>query len=539
MINLYLFVPILVFISLLFAKSTNRKKPVLLLLVAFFITANLFAQKTTPIDTIKPGNGPVKQQLKEIKDAKKTIKDSTGGTEPKKSPLIDTTIQNKYGDLLNDDIKYNKKYSLWKPVVEVLGINTFTWTLDRFVLNADFSHIGPSTWKYNLNKGWEWDADRFGINFVGHPYSGSMTYNAARSQGYNYWQSIPFAIGGSLMWEYFGENTRPSYNDIINTPVNGAFLGEIFYRVSSNILDDRATGGNRVFREIAAGLVDPVRGLNRLLQGKSFRHTNTEVYQKEPLNITLFTGIHKINQDNNTIFGAGPTNVMINLQLDYGNPFEEVHRKPFDFFRFRTEFSFGSGRKILDNIVGYGILVGDNAHLGKLSILYGAFQYYDYWDNKTFELGSVAFGGGMFTKYPFSKDITLYTSANLALVPLAGNSTRFGPDTSQVRDYTYNDGIKAQVDARLNLGKYASLSAEYYFYLLHTYVGPAGTNHVSILKPRITINLSKSISLGFEHFIYYDDRYLTNFPAIHSVRTEQKIFVAWFLEDPQRKGRYN
>ncbi|MDB5132837.1 MAG: hypothetical protein JWR02_2586 [Mucilaginibacter sp.] len=539
MINLYVFTAVPVFISLLFKKAISRKKPVFLFFIALLITTNLFAQKTTPIDTIKPGNGPVKQQLKEIKDAKKTIKDSTGGTEPKKNPLIDTTIQNKYGDLLNDDIKYNKKYPLWKPVVEVFGINTFTWTLDRFVLNADFSHIGPSTWKYNLNKGWEWDSDRFGINFVGHPYSGSMTYNAARSQGYNYWQSIPFAVGGSLMWEYFGENTRPSYNDIINTPINGAFLGEIFYRVSSNILDDRATGGNRVFREIAAGLVDPVRGLNRLLQGKSFRHTTTEVYQKEPLNITLFTGIHKINQDNNTIFGNGPTNLMINLQLDYGNPFEEVYRKPFDFFRFRTEFSFGSGRKILDNIAGYGILVGDNAHLGKLSILYGAFQYYDYWDNKTFELGAIGFGGGMFTKYPFSKDITLYTSANLALVPLAGNSTRFGPDTSQVRDYTYNDGIKAQFDARLNLGQYASLSLEYYFYFLHTYVGPAGNNYVSILKPRITINLSKNISLGFEHFIYYDDRYLTNFPAIYSVRTEQKIFIAWFLEDPQRKGRYN
>jgi hypothetical protein len=540
MINLYIFIPIAAFIfSLLFTKTANYKKPIFLCCVAFLITTNSFAQKTNPTDTIKPGNGPVKQQLKEIKDAKKTIKDSTGGNEPKKSPLIDTTIQNKYGDLLNDDIKFNKRYPLWKPVVEVFGINTFTWTLDRFVLNADFSHIGPSTWKYNLNKGWEWDSDRFGINFVGHPYSGSMTYNAARSQGYNYWQSIPFAIGGSLMWEYFGENTRPSYNDVINTPINGAFLGEIFYRVSSNILDDRATGGNRVFREIAAGLVDPVRGLNRLLQGKSFRHTTTEVYQKEPLNITLFAGIHKINTDNNTIFGTGPTNMLINLQLDYGNPFEEVHRKPFDFFRFRTEFSFGSGRKILDNVLGYGILVGDNAHLGKLSMLYGAFQYYDYWDNMTFELGAIGFGGGIFTKYPISKDIILYTSANLALVPLAGNSTRFGPDTLQVRDYTYNDGIKAQFDARLNLGKYASLSLEYYYYFLHTYVGPAGSNYVSILKPRITINLSKNISLGFEHFIYYDDRYLTSFPAIYSVRTEQKIFVSWFLEDPQRKGRYN
>src|SRR5206468_3540766 len=150
---------------------------------------------------------------------------------------------------------------------------------DHFLFNADFSHIGPSTWKYNIQKGWEWDDDRFGINFVGHPYTGSMYYNAARSQGYSYAQSVPFAIGGSLLWEYLGENTRPSYNDVINTPVNGAFLGEIFYRVSSNILDDRTRGTQRFFRELAAGLIDPARGFNRLLQGKSFRHTNKEVYQ--------------------------------------------------------------------------------------------------------------------------------------------------------------------------------------------------------------------------------------------------------------------
>ena len=91
-----------------------------------------------------------------------------------------------------------------------------------------------------------------------------------------------------------------------NTTANGAFLGEIFYRLSSNILDDRTTGGNRVVREIAAGLIDPVRGLNRLLQGKTFRHTTTEVYEKEPLNITLFAGIHKINVDNNTVFWKWP-----------------------------------------------------------------------------------------------------------------------------------------------------------------------------------------------------------------------------------------
>lgn len=271
------------------------KQKSLMGLIILLITGNcLFAQvKPLAADTIVPGQGARKQQLKEIKETKKKLlTDSVN--EPPKSPLIDTTIQNKYGDLLNDDPKYNLKYPIWKPAVEVVGINVFTWSLDRFILNQDFSHIGPTTWKYNIQQGWEWDSDRFGINFIGHPYTGSMYFNAARSQGYSYVQSIPFAIGGSLMWEYFGENTRPSYNDVINTPLNGAFLGEIFYRLSSNILDDRTTGGERVFREIAAGLVDPVRGLNRLLQGKSFRHTTKEVYQKEPLNITMFTGVHKL-----------------------------------------------------------------------------------------------------------------------------------------------------------------------------------------------------------------------------------------------------
>lgn len=502
-------------------------------------STGLLAQKVSPIDSIKPGQGPPNAQIKQIKAEKVRLLSDSGATQPKKSPLIDTTIQNKYGDLLNDDKKLNLKYPLWKPAVEVLGINVFTWSMDRFLFNADFSHIGPSTWKYNLQKGWEWDDDRFGINFIGHPYTGSMYYNAARSQGYSYVQSVPFAVAGSLMWEYFGENTRPSYNDVINTPVNGAFLGEIFYRLSSNILDDRTYGSNRVFREIAAGVIDPVRGFNRLLQGKSFRRTNKEVYQKEPLNITLLAGVHKINQDNKTVFGAGPTDELINIQLDYGNPFEDRYRKPFDFFKLRADFSFGVGRKILDNLTGYGILLGNNTNYGKLSVLYGAFQYYDYWDNKSFELGAIGFGGGIFTKYPISKNIILYTNAHLAFVPLAGNSTRFGPDTSQVRDYTYNDGLEAKFETTLNLGKYASASVAYYYFLMHTIVGPAGNNYVAILKPRLTVQLYKNLSVGFEHFVYYDDRYLQSFPAIFSVRTEQKIFLSLFLEDPQRKGRYN
>jgi len=424
-------------------------------------------------------------------------------------------------------------------MLEVAGGNGFVWSMDRYVMNADFARVNPKTWKYNLQKGWEWDVDRFGINFIGHPYSGTVSFNAGRANGYNYLQSASFAVAGSLMWEYFLENTRPSYNDIINTPVNGAFIGEILYRLSSNILDDRTTGVDRVSRELLAGLIDPMRGFNRIIQGKMFRRTNKEVYQKEPLNISLYAGIHKINDGRNLIREKGTTSEMLNVQFDYGNPFENRSRKPFGFFKMRVEFDFGIGRKILSNATGYGILIGKNKIYKKHSILFGLFQYSDYWDNKTFELGAIGFGGGLFSKIPLSKKSDLYTNVHVAAMPFAGNSTRFGPDTSQVRDYNFGDGIEGKFESTINISHYATASLIYYYYFIHTYVGLPGNNFIGILKPRVTVHLYKDLSIGFEHFVYYNDRYLKNSEAIHSVRTEQKIFLLLYLEDKQRRGHYN
>jgi hypothetical protein len=61
------------------------------------------AQKVAPSDSIIPAKGNPKEQLKKINEEKvKHLSDSTGN-QPKKSSLVDTTVQNKYGDLLNDD----------------------------------------------------------------------------------------------------------------------------------------------------------------------------------------------------------------------------------------------------------------------------------------------------------------------------------------------------------------------------------------------------------------------------------------------------
>ena len=451
----------------------------------------------------------------------------------------DTAKHNFYGNLINNDSIYNKKYPLWQPALEVIGINLLTMGMDRYLLKADYAKVSLNTWGYNLRKGWEWDVDGFGINFFGHPYSGSLTFNTARSDGYNYYQSVPFALGGSLLYEYFGENTRPSYNDVINTTLTGAFLGEILYRLSSNVLDDRKTGGERVLREIGAGILDPARGLNRLIQGKSFRVVPHEIYQKEPVNFTFYAGVH-----NTTDVGISTkTNslAMLNMQIDYGNPFEPRRRKPFDIFRVRVDFDYGT-TPVVDNIGGYGVLFGQNIQTGKLISLVGGFQYYDYWHNRYFEMASAGLGGGIISKLPLSTSTNLFTSLHFAAVPLAANAIDYGLDTFSFKRYRYGAGFEAKFESSLNLGTWGSISVLAYYYWTHSYVRAPQTNVLAVLRPRLTLQLYKQLSVGVEDFVYYNEEY---FPTgikrntISLVRSEQKIFLIYFLEDSKRYEHYN
>jgi hypothetical protein len=454
-----------------------------------------------------------------------------------KDSVIDPRRRNAYGDLLFDDPAYNRRYPWTTTALRVGMVNVANWAMARYLYKKDWAYINGATMKRNLRAKWVWDDDGFGTNFIGHPHSGNNYFNVARANGYNFWQSVPFAVGGSLMWEIFGENVPPSKNDIINTPISGAFLGEVLYRISSNILDDRARGGNRFLRELLAGLVNPPRALNRLTQGKMFRVTPVDVYQKEPLNITFAAGVHKVNAENK--FATGETNIIANLQLDYGDPFEVRKRQPFDLFRLRLESRYGAETKFLDNVTGYGLLFGKNVIKGKHGTLIGFFQYFDYWNNKVFEIGALGFGPGIISRTTLGWNTHLYSGLHIAAVPFAGNNTRFGPDTSEFRAYNYGGGIEGRIDETLNLSKWFSLGFTGYYYWIHTYVGLPGNSLIWILKPRVTVNLTRNLSFGFEHHIYKNDRNVNDIPDLRLVRTEQKAFLQFYFEDFRRKGRYH
>jgi hypothetical protein len=168
-------------------------------------------------------------------------------------------------------------------------------------------------------------------------------------------------------------------------------------------------------------------------------------------------------------------------------------------------------------------------------MLVGLFQHYDFWDNKTFELGAITFGGGVLSRLSLSKNDALYTNIHLGIVPLAGNSTEYGPDTSQFRDYNYGGGLAGKFLSNLELGRQVSASFVGYYYWIHTYVGHKGNHYIALIKPRIEVRFINNLSLGFEHLVYYSDRYPADFHPIHLVRTEQRIYLKILFEQFKRK----
>jgi hypothetical protein len=99
-------------------------------------------------------------------------------------------------------------------------------------------------------------------------------------------------------------------------------------------------------------------------------------------------------------------------------------------------------------------------------------------------------------------------------------------DSIGERNYNYAGGLEAILEASVNLGGWANISASYFLYGVHVYVGEPGNYIVGIFRPRIAVKVFKDVYLGFEFLQYGKDGYLTNLPDIHERNNEQRIFIS-------------
>jgi hypothetical protein len=167
---------------------------------------------------------------------------------------------------------HDRSYLL--PAAEIVAINLGVHAFDRWVLNEDYAEVTWETIEHNLHPdSWRWDPGDFSDNQLGHAYLGSTYYTSARSSGLGGWASFGYTVGGSLLWELFGERSSPSINDQITTPVAGTLLGEALYQLHLQAIGRIEAG---FWREAAALVAAPMAEMNRALFDDRFRPLGAE-----------------------------------------------------------------------------------------------------------------------------------------------------------------------------------------------------------------------------------------------------------------------
>ena len=128
----------------------------------------------------------------------------------------------------------------------------------------DSGHRPFANGRENLRQAWtsapEWDDNHFFYNYLGHPYTGSVTFNLMRSQNASPLASWLFSCSQSLIWEYVLEATEehPSTQDLLITSNVGSLLGEGAHRLTVRMKRD----GLSFKEKILIALINPGYVLN-------------------------------------------------------------------------------------------------------------------------------------------------------------------------------------------------------------------------------------------------------------------------------------
>lgn len=425
-------------------------------------------------------------------------------------------------DVNNKKIKEDKNY--WLAAGEVLAINTLVLLKARYMEDENWSKISFKSIENNFIKGFVWDDNTFGMNQFLHPYHGSAYFNSARSNGLSFWESAPYAFGGSLIWEAAFEVELPAYNDLINTTLSGIILGEISYRISNQIIDEGTFGFERFTREFTAFLINPIHGLNRLVKGKMWKISTKQM--KPKLNTKLSVGVNTLFQ--NRKLSNSNAYFLLGLDMDYGNKFStSAHKKPFDYLKVHSEFSFVNG----DNIIGIsanGVLWDWKFKAFDTSNnVAGLYKEFDYLENLVYKFTATSLAGELTNKTIFSKTSSLQISVALSGIFLGGTNSIYSKEVLMNYNLGPGLGIRIMLDAQLS--EVLTLNFKYKQFWIYIVNGLSGNEFIGLFDIEMNYKIFKNNSLGLSLVLYERYGIYSDYPDEHSENASARIFSRFYL----------
>jgi Domain of unknown function (DUF3943) len=408
---------------------------------------------------------------------------------------------------------------------ETVLINTLVNRVDAWGFHQDWARSGTRTWLEHLKLGWDWDEDAFFTNMFSHPYHGGLYFNAGRSNGLDYFSSVPIAFFGSWSWEYFGETYRPSLNDWFMTSFGGITLGEVFHRVGATIRDNRATGVHRLFREIGALPIDPVGGFNRLLRGQwTARGPNPDEHNPRDYVLRLGGGVRFARR----FIGDSSVTTMGTFLLDllYGDQVAEEYKAPFDVFNVRVVLTDYGG---LNALRASGRLYGTNLNspTGRTRHMLAVNQRYDFYKNPAQSVGGQSVEIGINSRWLIgSKGFGIRTALfgdGILLGAIDAPGTGLGE-----RNYDFGPGVGARWEVALEKHGARFLRVFSQLEYIHAVSGASADHIVDFGGIEGAIPITRGLGLSASSTIFgRTSRYTDGRPRDARDYPEARLLLVW------------
>jgi hypothetical protein len=376
--------------------------------------------------------------------------DMVGPVLPGKEPRERSATPEGRNSNLNWETGDGRSYLI--PSAEILAYLFLLNQYDRhFTEPEDLYRTNANTfWQHLTDSKWVVDNDQFSVNQFLHPYSGSIYYGLARSAGLNFWESFLYSTAGSFLWEMGGETTPPSINDMIATSIGGTFLGEPFFRMASLLLEtDEGKPG--FWRELAAAVISPPTGFNRLVFGDRFDAVypshQPATFMRLEAGGTLTSSSHNVSSN------VAEHGAVGDFTFTYGLPGKPgyTYARPFDYFDFHVTAATAN---TLEGINSRGLLFGTTyASRDTTRGIWGLFGSYDYISPQVFRVSTVALSLGTVWQSWLSHSIALQGTA----LGGAGYGAAGSIQRTEDRDYHYGATPQALLAFRLIFGDRAMI----------------------------------------------------------------------------------
>jgi hypothetical protein len=328
------------------------------------------------------------------------------------------------------------------------------------------------------------------------------------------------------MWELGFERQHPCTSDLIITTTGGIFIGEAMYRASSLVLDNSTRGLERVWREIAAGFIDPMRVVNRLIFGEAISTFPSASRVQVPSDGELLLGGSAISES--AELTRNKTTALLNFDFVYGEPFNQKEgesRKPYDYFTFESNFRFTRGGTYVE-IEGYGLITGKElVSRSSQNHLIGIFQDHNFMHNEAIEFCGTSVCGGAISRFQLAPAVRLTTTLQLGWIMLSATGNPYVDIVD--KQYNIGTGIIARADATLDLHKLGFFLFRWEHFGVTTIDGAAGNDRLDVLIGQYTFSIWRGLGLGIQYSQYLRNSDFRNYPDIKQNLHELRISFSY------------